>query len=149
MCHVGYDGTQFQLLRGIVPANTVTFPSNPATTVSTTGVMMGLAGSITPRVSGTIKVWVAGDITNGVSTELFYTQIRYGTGAAPANGAALTGTTLGGLVRGKGYCPFCLVGEVTGLTVATAYWVDVSATSEAGGTVQLQNISILLEEAGR
>lgn len=150
----GYDGTQFQLLRPITPANAFSTPANPTGTTSTTGVMMGLAGAITPKVSGTVKIWIVGDGNNSGVGDDFRVQIRYGTGSAPANAAALTGTTLGGLVRGQSSAglellPFALLGQVSGLTVATAYWVDVGLRSGSGGTATIANISMLLEEVGR
>lgn len=151
---VGYDGTQFQLIRPALPANAYTTPSNPGATTSTTAVMMGLAGAITPNATGQVKIWINGNGSNASATDDFIVQIRYGTGTAPTNGAALTGTGLGGNIQGtctdaNDFIPFCLVGMVSGLTVGTAYWVDVSLASGVGGSATLEGISMLLEEMTR
>ena len=105
-------------------------PANPSGTTNTTGLMMGLAGAITPVYTGRVMITVCGDISNGTSADGAKVQIRYGTGAAPANAAALTGTTAGALVNmtaaaNAQKCPFSLTAIVTGLTLATAIWIDV------------------------
>ena len=55
----------------------------PAGTTSTTGLMMGLAGAITPAHSGNVLLIVSGTLTNGTTSDGASLQIRYGTGAAP------------------------------------------------------------------
>ena len=126
-------------------------PTDPSTTTSTTGVMMGLAGSITPGYSGTIMITISGDIDNNGNNNGAQVQIRYGTGSAPANGAALTGTTAGGLVKfnennSSIRAPFHCNAIVTGLTVGTAYWIDLSLASISGGTSRIRDISISVVE---
>ena len=126
-------------------------PADPSTTTSTTGVMMGLAGSITPAYSGTIMIVISGDIDNNGNNNGAQVQIRYGTGSAPANAAALTGTTTGSLVKfaennSSIRAPFHLNSIVTGLTTGTAYWIDVSLASITGGTSRIRDISISVVE---
>jgi hypothetical protein len=116
--------------------------------------MMGLAGTITPQLSGVVKIFINGNGANSAGLDGFIVQIRYGTGAAPTNGVALTGSTIGGLISGISSAandptPFCLIGELSGLTLATAYWIDVSLKSIAGGTAAISQISILAEEVVR
>jgi len=140
------DGTNFVSTPVTTAQST---PADPSTTSSTTGVMMGLAGSITPARSGTILIVISGDIEN--STEYYgaQVQIRTGTGAAPANGAALTGTARGGLVKiindsspTQARHAFSTNAIVTGLTAGTAVWIDVGLAAISGGTARIRNISI-------
>jgi hypothetical protein len=146
--------TNWELWRPIAPAITFANPAAPSSTTSTTALMMGLAGTITPQLSGLIKIFINGNGRNGIALDGYITQIRYGTGSAPANGAALTGSAVGGLITGispanSADVGFCLIGELSGLTLATAYWIDVSMKSIGGGTASLNNISILAEEVVR
>ena len=132
-------------------------PADPSTTTSTTGVMMGLGGvtSIVPSSTGKIEIKISGDIDNTLTLNGSQVQIRYGTGIAPTNGAALTGTAAGGLVKylnasdtgvlavfvpGKG--AFSLNAIISGLAIGTAYWIDISLGSITGGTSRVRDISI-------
>lgn len=124
-------------------------PSDPTGTASTIGVMMGLAGAITPTATGKILILISGDAQNTNGGDVSSMQIRYGTGTAPANAAALTGTTAGGLVKAAGIAakgtPFSLNAIVSGLSVGTAYWVDISLTASAN-TSAAKDISISILE---
>jgi hypothetical protein len=103
--------------------------------------MMGLGSTIgfTPTRTGKIMIILSGDGDNATNSRGANVQMRYGTGAAPANGAALTGTTVGTLIRmfnrdaGEIF-PFTLNGIVSGLSVGTAIWVDISLASVGAGT---------------
>src|SRR5439155_1649764 len=74
---------------------TLSTPLNPTGTADTTGKMMGLAGAITPQVTGNIRIAVCGSIANNTIADGGKLQIRVGTGTAPNNGDALTGTAYG------------------------------------------------------
>lgn len=130
------------------PASSQATPANPTGTSSTTGVMMGLAGSITPSRSGKVLIQVSGDIFNATAiADGGKAQIRWGTGSAPTNGAALTGTTAGGLVQyiaatTAEKAPFSLNAVVTGLTLGTAVWIDLGLAAITGGTATVNDISI-------
>lgn len=151
-------GTAGQQLRAngtdYVNKTTTTYqatPTDPSATTSTTGVMMGLAGSITPAYSGIVMITISGDIDNNGNNNGAQVQIRYGTGSAPANGAALTGTATGSLVKffennSSIRIPFHCNAIVTGLTVGTAYWIDISLASITGGTSRVRDISISVVE---
>jgi hypothetical protein len=126
-------------------------PADPSTTTSATGVMMGLAGSITPGYSGTIMIIVSGDMDNNGNNNGAQAQIRYGTGTAPTNGAALTGTTTGSLIKmmennAANRMPFQCNSIVSGLAVGTAYWIDLSLAAITGGTARIRDISISIVE---
>lgn len=121
-------------------AATISTPGNPAGTSSATFVMMGLAGTITPTVTGRVLVVIRGDFTNdgAVGTATWF-SVRAGTGAAPANGAATTGTTYGNdaaisTIVVNATESVTLVALLTGLTINTAYWIDVAIKTAAGGT---------------
>lgn len=130
-------------------------PADPTGTANTTGLMAGLAGSITPATSGRLLIMASGNLTNSTATagDGCKTQLSYGTGSAPANAAALTGTQVGNVVSGvlerntagdlQGFCCMALV---TGLTVGTAYWLDLTEAAIVGGTGQVKNISLIAVE---
>ena len=128
-------------------------PSNPTGTSSTAAqVMMGLAGSITPKATGKLTIIISGNITNSTAADGGKCQIRYGTGTAPTNGATATGTIAGGTpsltatVGNSDTIPFSCQAIVTGLTVGTTYWVDLGLAANTGGTTSVANISISIQE---
>ena len=134
------------------PALTISSVAAPTGTTSTTAVMMGLAATITPVVTGRVIFVVVGNVWNNTLNDTVQYVLSYGTGTAPANGAALTGTTTGakqqvtGVASGAYQLGFALVGLATGLTLATAYWFDVQLNVTVGGTGQINNVtSIALE----
>jgi hypothetical protein len=151
---VVYDGTQFQIVFSSnnivvsqlpVPAAATSIPSNPGSTNSTTKVMMGLACAVTPNRSGKVLLMVSGDMQNTVAGDGVEYQIRYGTGAAPANGAALAGTAAGAgpvnIPPGGFAVPFTAQAAVAGLTVATAYWFDLGVAAFTGGFASVSNLT--------
>lgn len=125
-------------------------PADPATTASGTGVMMGLALSFTPKRTGRMLLKFNGDTDNTTSNDGTLIQIRTGTGAAPANGAALTGTTRGRLIRSNNNT--ALAGgwnilpvsshRYENFTVGTTYWLDISLATVGGGTARVRDIEI-------
>lgn len=128
-------------------------PANPTGTNNTTGLMMGLAGAFTPTRTGNCMIIISGDMTNGTASSGSKVQIRYGTGSAPANAAALTGTAVGNLVRYVGLAgsttlevPFTCNAVVTGLTVGTAIWLDIGLASITSGTAAIKDVSISVIE---
>jgi len=147
------DGTNF-VSTAVTTAQST--PANPTGTTSTTGVMMGLAGSITPARSGIVLINISGTVTNSASVSNGASvQIRTGTGTAPANGAALAGTAQGSAVRmlnpsdtrgGTITVPFSANAIVTGLAVGTAVWIDTGVAAITGGTATISNVSISVNE---
>jgi hypothetical protein len=122
-------------------------PSNPATTASTTLVMAGLAGSITTQ-TGRVEFTMSGTQSDGTVSDGSKVQISYGTGTAPVNGAALTGTQAGsiisfvvpGVTAATG--GFSAAWIATGLTLNTAYWFDVAYASVTGGTTTISSVAM-------
>jgi hypothetical protein len=130
----------------VVNATSQSTPSDPTGTTSASQVMMGLAGSITPTNSGKVLITISGSTYNTGGGTVNTHQIRYGTGSAPTNGAAATGTTAGSAVQvapanGSQPTALSLNAVVTGLTPSTAYWIDVGLGT-ASGTASIKQISI-------
>jgi hypothetical protein len=134
--------------RATTPNGTQTNVSAPTGTTNTTGVMMGLAGAITPGTSGTVLVTICGQMGNTVSGDGCKYQIRYGTGSAPANAAALTGTAVGPQPNPIFFptpsytSPFSITAVITGLTPGTAYWIDLTLAAVTGGTASVANVGV-------
>jgi hypothetical protein len=122
--------------------------TSPTGTTSLTSIMMGLAGVITPVRSGKVFVTISGRMSNNTVNNGYDVSIRYGTGAAPANGAAITGTAIGGTARlngvsGVGFSyPFSLSAVITGLTLGTPIWLDLIQAAVTGGTAAAFNVSV-------
>lgn len=127
-------------------------PANPTGTTNTTGKMMGLAGAITPAASGRILVIISGDITNNNALGGAKALLKYGTGAAPSNGDAPSGTSLGSQVSlslvpaANTTEPFTVQGIATGLSVGTAYWVDLDLAAITAGTASVADLSVTIME---
>ena len=114
-------------------------------------VMLGLAGSFVPNTGGNAILSVTGDITCSVIGDGATLQIAYGTGAAPANNAALAGTPaakaltfIASTVAGR--MPFNLTAYVTGLVAGTTYWVDLAVQNLTGGTATIANVNVVAME---
>lgn len=131
--------------------HTNTTSASPTGTSSLTAVMMGLAGSITPTRGTKIIIVIAGQMSNNTINDGSTVDIRYGTGSAPTNGAAVTGT-LAGIAQtytssaANERDGFAQVAKVTGLTINTAYWIDLSLMAVTGGTSSLTGVSIVAFE---
>lgn len=126
-------------------------PADPTGTVSTTGVMMGLAGAITPASSGRVCVTITGDVQNNTNGSGAKMGVQYGTGSAPANAAAITGTSVGGIpvfttAAANQRVPFCLTVIITGLVLGTAYWLDLMLGAVTSGTAAAKNLTITARE---
>lgn len=128
-------------------------PGNPAGTASTTGAMMGLAGSITPVRTGTIEVTISGDMANNTIADGVSAQIRTGTGTAPVNGNTThPGTAVGAKPKvnvepaAADVFPFSITVIVTGLTLGTAVWLDLEVAAITGGTASVSDITMAAKE---
>lgn len=130
-------------------------PANPTATASQTLVMMGLGTTCayTPAGSGIVLVNVTGFGTTATAVQAISIAGRYGTGTAPANGVAVTGTRFGGVGDGSirptaaaTFESFALTALLT-LTPATAYWFDVAiATNLAADVASIANVSMTFVE---
>jgi hypothetical protein len=148
------DGLLGDSLQAPPLARATSQPANPTGTSSTSAAaMMGLAGSITPKLSGNVQITVTGTVFNSNATvgDGSNVQISYGTGSAPANAGVLQGTQIGSNVHfvsstAAGKVPFCLMAYVTGLVPNTAYWIDLAVQAVTGGPATVQDITIVAVE---
>lgn len=122
---------------------------SPTGTASSTSVMMGLAGSITPAFSGVFHVSISGSLSNTTALKEALALLYYGSGTAPSNGAAATGTQIGNEAlfssanTTNASAPFTCQGIISGLTVGTTYWLDGAlSTNSTAGTASMQNVII-------
>lgn len=116
-------------------------------TTSATQVMMGLGATctITPVYSSRVHLTISGDML-AASAVLGSLTVMYGTGTAPANGAASTGTVIGTVLASvpdavATQLPFSRTVIITGLTPATAYWLDMKLSSNNGVSVSIGNVN--------
>lgn len=136
--------------------STVASPTAPNSTSAFK--MQGLAGTITPAVSGKILITISGTITNASGTAgvgVQY-QISYGTSTAPTSNAALAGTQVGTIqeylnpatvTAADVQVPFSISVVVTGLTLSTAYWIDIAAESVSSASqAGFSNVNISAAE---
>jgi hypothetical protein len=142
-------GTTVKLIGGGAGASTN--PADPTGNATTTLTMMGLAGTFTPTKSGNVLVLFSFNGTNSTATagDGVRAQLSYGTGAAPANAATLTGIQVGPIVTSvlerataSDLQGLSLHWLITGLTIGTAYWYDLAVSAVVGGTGQVKNIAM-------
>jgi hypothetical protein len=127
----------------------------PAGTASVTLVMAGLAVPFQPTYSGQTFILIQFNHTSSVATDGGKVQCAFGTGAAPANGAAFSGTTFGSLktFTSGTTTPTVEHGSCGGMvtlnpTAGTTYWIDVQFEAVTGGTYTLSNVDITAFEVG-
>jgi len=109
------------------------------TTTSTRQVMSGLGITFTPASTGRVLIIGIVQVSNNTAADGVTANLKYGTGTAPAAGAAVTGTTVGETVSVVSETASqsvigSIIGVATGLTVGTTYWLDVAVEAVTGGT---------------
>lgn len=126
-------------------------PANQTGITSTAAlVMLGLGAAaspctFTPQSTGNVQFTLTGILANGTSADGCSVQLSFGTGAAPANAAAVTGTQVGTLkayvaVANAQQTAMPLIFEVTGLTLGTPVWYDVALKAVTGGTCTYNSV---------
>lgn len=133
--------------------NNGTFGS-PSGTANASGVMMGIGSgaTITPAYSSRVLVIFSTNINNNTSGQSSATVLRFGTGAAPVNGAALVGTAitqstlLFDTTSTTTYYPISMSAVATGLTPGTTYWFDLQLSATGGSTATLGQGSFAILE---
>jgi len=115
--------------------------------------MMGIAAAFTPTGTGKVLVVVTGFAGTATAVQTAYTAPAYGTGGAPANGAAATGTIFGtGAIQGikaQANTAFASAAFVDVLTLVpgTAYWFDIQlGTGSVADQAQIQNVKFAFHE---
>jgi hypothetical protein len=134
-------------------AQATLLPGNPASTASTALVMMGLGTTcvLTPKTTGRINVAFYGNQQNTTISDGSQVKAAFGTGVAPVNGAAASGTTIGTTVSAfsptaNAAYPFFVGGTIIGQALGAALWFDLQAAAITGGASQLANITCVLTE---
>ena len=134
------------------PIQTVTAtPANPVGTASATFVMMGLAIAFTPKTTGRIAILIQGTANNNTSGDGVTVRMTTGTGTAPVNGVAFTGTAQGNVVTwtaltGLIAVPMHMSVIVPNLTVNVPIWLDLAVLAITGGTASVANLNISVWE---
>lgn len=150
---VNPSGVAIALSGGSAATNST--PADPTGTSNTTGLMAGCAGTFTPATTGRMLLMAALNGTNSTATagDGVKCQLRYGTGSAPANAGALVGTAVGNIctmvlmrATASDLQSLTCIAIVTGLTLGTVYWLDLSEAAIVAGTGQLKNISLVAIE---
>lgn len=147
------NGTNFV---GVQPAMMTANPANQTGNATATFKMNGLgaAGSpctITPVATGRVNFTIYGAVNQNTTADGITWKLAFGTGAAPANAAAATGTILGATQTWTGLTgmlsvPFQIEGIATGLTLSTAVWFDLQVADVTGGTASVTNVTCLAVE---
>ena len=124
--------------------------ANPAVTTSATQVMMGCGTFcvLTPLNSSRVAFTMSGNTQNTTANAGLIGGLRYGTGAAPANGAAVVGgnafgtfVVLNNANTAGGNFPLGVLGVATGLTPGVAIWFDIALQTYMGGTASVGNVA--------
>jgi len=124
--------------------------ASPTGTTSATPVMMGLAALITPTSSGRVLVLFSGHESVSMANKVLTTTIQWGTGTAPANGAALTGTQAGGtsvltLQTASSDVTVAIEAIIPSLQAGVTYWFDVTLAT-TGGTATIDSANLVVLE---
>lgn len=126
---------------------------SPTAVAGTTNKMFGLGSTafLTPHVTGKVRVAItAGAYYCTGGAYISQTQIAYGSGTAPANGAAASGTVIGSVVQtptGPGTTVASLEALITGLTPGTQYWFDLAVVSNnAAASANAASVTVAAAE---
>lgn len=137
--------------RNTAPAKAASVnPANPTGTASTTPVMAGLGAAaapcvFTPVYSQNVRVEIYGTLANSTSGSGTSVIGKFGAGTAPANAAALVGTSWSPTVSGVSSAAnaaeeFYVSGHLAGLILGTTYWYDIGEAAITSGTGSLTGV---------
>ena len=152
----GSPGTWVTLAPAVTQAHPAAFhPSNPTPTASASLVMMGLGSTCayTPAASGRVLANVTGLYLTATTAVGMSVGAYYGSGSAPSNSAAQSGSLFGGSAPASVHAssttsstPFAFT-DVLALTPSTAYWFDLAlSTTNASDSAQVTNVSMTFAE---
>lgn len=144
------SGTTFNI-QSTKNALNFTAQANRTGTSSLNGVMLGEGTRITPAVTGRVEVVVSGFTTQGTATDGCSITARYGTGISPINGATVTGTLVGSIMKTTMSAtttkvPFTIPVQITGLALGTAIWIELTERADTGGTCTINNVMWTVSE---
>lgn len=126
---------------------------SPSGTTNTSFFMLGLGAAaggsavITPVKTGNIYVTICGGWFNNTANDGVTGKIAYGSGTPPAHHAAAQGTVVGGVqehnvLNANEIGAMSLSAVITGLTLGTAYWLDLQYAAMIGGTAACRFITV-------
>jgi hypothetical protein len=130
-------------------------PANPAAITSVTPVMLGLGTTclFTPISSGKTMVAVSGFASTATAAVAVTLNGRFGTGSAPANAAAASGTVFGpvgniALTGSAVNLPLAFsFNAVVTLTAASTYWFDLTCgTANGSDAASVVNVTMSFYE---
>lgn len=132
------------------PALTHANPANQTGNATTTLKMNGLgaaasACTITPVMSGRVVFTITGQLAQTTTLDGVTVKLAQGTGTAPANAAAVTGTVISATqtwlaLTGVLTESFSITATATGLALSTAVWYDLQIAETVGGTASVTNV---------
>ena len=127
-------------------ASLQTEPAAPSSITTASTVMMGLAIPFTPAIGSSALIIISGNSNTAANNAQL--QIAIGTGTAPSNGDAATGTGLGQTfdLQPVSACGYSLNGIASGLTPGTPIWVDIQANSNGTAALYLQRLNVSIIE---
>lgn len=107
--------------------------------------------TITPTSTGRVVFNITGNQAQNTSGDGVTFKLVYGSGAAPANAAAASGTAISAVqswtaLTGQLQVGFAIESIATSLTLATAYWYDLQIADVTGGTASVKNIDCTAHE---
>jgi hypothetical protein len=115
-------------------------------------IMAAIGNYLTPSFSGKVLLNLSGYMANNTPNQGAMAQLRWGTGTKPSIGATVAGTVVGGMAFTASYIanapsPVNLAAIITGLTVGTRYWFDVSCGVSGGsGQAKLYSCAMCAAE---
>lgn len=141
------DGVVLSTATSAITATTAA----PTATSSSTAVMMGCNGTITPSQSTRLLVTISGQMANSVAGSGATLELRYGAGIKPSNAASASGSVVGiaqtiTSVTAAQKSGFTITGILTGLTRGTAYWLDASLLAITSGSASITGVTITAVE---
>jgi len=151
-CTITVTGT-CTVARAFTNAVVQVSPASPANTTSATGVMSGFGQNgctLTPVLNGRMDITIQFVASNNTVPNTGTFDLRYGSGAAPAANVAVTGTQAStslatAFAVASGSVPISLRAVVTGLSLATQYWFDLSRLTSAN-TLIISNATCIAIE---
>lgn len=134
----------------VAPALAHANPANQTGNATATFKMNGLGAAaapctITPVATGRVIFTITGQLAQTTTADGVTTKLAFGTGAAPANAAAATGTVISATIThtaltGALEVPFAITASTTGLALSTAVWFDLQLANVTGGTASITNV---------
>lgn len=134
----------------VTPALTHANPADQTGNATATLKMNGLGAAaapctITPVATGRVVFTITGQLTQSTTADGVKVVMAEGTGTAPANAAAATGTLISATqtwtaLTGQLTTQFSITSVKTGLALNTAVWFDLQVADVTGGTASVKNV---------